>query len=54
MCADYSSQMVLDAGVAVELDSPQALLKRESSFFKSLVDESSDREALYKAAGVEM
>jgi ABC-type multidrug transport system fused ATPase/permease subunit len=44
--------MVLDAGVAVELDSPKALLQRENSFFKSLVDESSDKEALYKAAGL--
>ncbi|KZS96535.1 P-loop containing nucleoside triphosphate hydrolase protein [Sistotremastrum niveocremeum HHB9708] len=44
--------IVLDTGSAVELDSPKALLQKEGSFFKSLVDESSDKEALYKAAGL--
>ncbi|KZS96558.1 P-loop containing nucleoside triphosphate hydrolase protein, partial [Sistotremastrum niveocremeum HHB9708] len=44
--------MVLDAGETKELDSPKALLQREGSFFKGLVDESSDRDKLYKAAGL--
>ncbi|KZS96534.1 P-loop containing nucleoside triphosphate hydrolase protein [Sistotremastrum niveocremeum HHB9708] len=44
--------MVLDAGEAVELDDPRSLLQRDRSFFKSLVDESSDKDALYAAAGL--
>ncbi|KZT42309.1 P-loop containing nucleoside triphosphate hydrolase protein [Sistotremastrum suecicum HHB10207 ss-3] len=44
--------LVLDAGEIKELDSPKALLKRQGSFFKGLVDESSDKEALYSAAGL--
>jgi ABC-type multidrug transport system fused ATPase/permease subunit len=39
--------IVLDAGNLVEFDSPVNLLKREGSAFKSLVDESGDKEALY-------
>ena len=46
--------MVLDAGKLVEFDSPAALLKREGGFFKSLVDNSGDRSALYAMASVEM
>ena len=44
--------MVLDAGHVVEFDSPKALLQKLSGFFKSLVDESGDRDALYVMAGV--
>ena len=41
------SQMVLDAGRLVEYDSPRALLGDEGSFFRALVEESADKEALY-------
>lgn len=34
----------------VEFDHPSQLLKQEGGFFRSLVDESGDREALYAAA----
>jgi ABC-type multidrug transport system fused ATPase/permease subunit len=43
-------QMVLDAGKLVEFDSPKVLLQKEDSFFRSLVDESADKEALYAMA----
>jgi ABC-type multidrug transport system fused ATPase/permease subunit len=43
--------MVLDAGKLVEYDSPKNLLQREDSFFRALVDESADKEALYAMAG---
>jgi hypothetical protein len=39
--------MVLDGGKLVEYDSPKNLLGQEGSFFRALVDESGDREALY-------
>ena len=39
--------MVLDAGRIVEYDSPKELLKQNGGFFKSLVDESGDKDALY-------
>ena len=45
-------QMVLDAGEAVEFENPSELLQREKSLFKSLVDESSDKEVLYKSIGL--
>ncbi|VDB89911.1 unnamed protein product [Peniophora sp. CBMAI 1063] len=44
---DADKIMVLDAGRIVEFDHPQRLLENNDGFFKSLVDESSDREALY-------
>ncbi|CEL51759.1 ATP-dependent bile acid permease OS=Saccharomyces cerevisiae (strain ATCC 204508 / S288c) GN=YBT1 PE=1 SV=2 [Rhizoctonia solani AG-1 IB] len=44
------SIMVLEAGKIVEFDSPAALLRKESGVFKSLVDESGDRDALYAMA----
>lgn len=34
----------------VEFDKPGELLNKDHSFFKSLVDESGDKEALYNAA----
>lgn len=65
--ADGLSQMVLDAGklvsegtismdlfsfeFQVEFDSAQNLLRKKGSMLKSLVDESRDREKLYKMAG---
>ena len=39
--------MVLDAGRIVEFDVPAVLLRKVSGHFKSLVDESGDRDALY-------
>ncbi|KZV63837.1 P-loop containing nucleoside triphosphate hydrolase protein [Peniophora sp. CONT] len=44
---DADRIMVLDAGRIVEFDSPKVLLKKNGGFFKSLVEESSDKEALY-------
>ncbi|KZT36412.1 P-loop containing nucleoside triphosphate hydrolase protein [Sistotremastrum suecicum HHB10207 ss-3] len=44
--------MVLDAGEVKEFDSPKTLLQRRSGFFKALVDESADRDALYKTVGL--
>ena len=40
-------QLVLDAGRLVEFDAPSALLRRDGSLFRALVDESADRDALY-------
>ena len=47
---DADKIMVLDAGNMVEFDSPANLLKKSSGYLKSLVDESGDREGLYKLA----
>ncbi|KAF8758901.1 P-loop containing nucleoside triphosphate hydrolase protein [Rhizoctonia solani] len=47
---DADKIMVLEAGKIVEFDSPAALLQKESGAFKSLVDESGDRDALYAMA----
>ncbi|KAF8758431.1 P-loop containing nucleoside triphosphate hydrolase protein [Rhizoctonia solani] len=47
---DADKIMVLEAGRIVEFDSPAALLRKESGAFKSLVDESGDRDALYAMA----
>ena len=44
-------QLVLDSGRRVEFGSPKELLDKEGGYFKALVDESSDREELYVAAG---
>ncbi|KZV64708.1 P-loop containing nucleoside triphosphate hydrolase protein [Peniophora sp. CONT] len=44
---DADKIMVLDAGRIVEFDSPKELLKQAGGFFKSLVDESGDKDALY-------
>ncbi|KZT60642.1 hypothetical protein CALCODRAFT_553559 [Calocera cornea HHB12733] len=41
---DYDKIMVLDAGKLVELDTPLALLQNEKSYFRSLVEESGDKE----------
>ncbi|KAF9469423.1 P-loop containing nucleoside triphosphate hydrolase protein [Collybia nuda] len=48
---DSDKIMVLDAGRIVEFDHPSQLLKNENGFFRSLVDESGDKDALYAAAG---
>ncbi|KAG8909039.1 hypothetical protein FRC01_007192, partial [Tulasnella sp. 417] len=42
--------LVLDAGRVVEFDTPQALLAKEGSRFKALVDGSGDKDALYELA----
>ncbi|KAH9166806.1 hypothetical protein EDB89DRAFT_2115743 [Lactarius sanguifluus] len=47
---DADKVMVLDAGRIVEFDKPSELLKLESGRFRSLVDESGDRELLYSIA----
>ncbi|KAF9449128.1 multidrug resistance-associated ABC transporter [Macrolepiota fuliginosa MF-IS2] len=44
---DADRILVLDAGNIVEYDSPAALLAKTAGTFKSMVDESSDREHLY-------
>ncbi|KAJ7088646.1 P-loop containing nucleoside triphosphate hydrolase protein [Mycena epipterygia] len=46
---DADKIMVLDAGRIVEFDSPKALLEKEDGHFRSLVDQSNDRDALYQA-----
>ncbi|CAE6467389.1 unnamed protein product [Rhizoctonia solani] len=47
---DADKIMVLDAGKIIEFDSPVALLRKEKGAFKSLVDESGDRDRLYAMA----
>jgi hypothetical protein len=42
--------MVLDAGCLVEFASPAELLKNEKSFFRALVEESADKDELYRVA----
>lgn len=42
--------MVLDAGLLVEYDAPQALLQKEHSLLRALIDESADKDALYAMA----
>ncbi|EJF61844.1 P-loop containing nucleoside triphosphate hydrolase protein [Dichomitus squalens LYAD-421 SS1] len=51
---DSDKIMVLDAGRLVEYDAPSALLERQDGYFRSLVDGSSDRTALYAMAGVSL
>ena len=41
---------MLDAGRLVEFDTPRALLKKEGSLLRALVDESADKDALYAMA----
>ncbi|KAF7290261.1 Multidrug resistance-associated ABC transporter protein [Mycena indigotica] len=49
---DADKIMVLDAGKIVEYDAPKALLQIEGGKLRALVDESGDRENLYRMAGV--
>ncbi|CAE6473454.1 unnamed protein product [Rhizoctonia solani] len=44
---DADKVMVLESGRIVEFDSPVVLLQKENGSFKSLVDESGDRDKLY-------
>ena len=39
--------MVLDAGQVVEFDIPGALLQKEGSLLRALVNESADKDALF-------
>ncbi|KAI9444470.1 hypothetical protein H4582DRAFT_2052775 [Lactarius indigo] len=48
---DTDKVMVLDAGRIVEFDKPSELLKMKNGRFRSLVDESGDRDLLYSSAG---
>jgi ABC-type multidrug transport system fused ATPase/permease subunit len=48
---DCDRIIVLDAGHLVEFGTPADLLKNEHGFFRSLVDNSGDREELYRMAG---
>ncbi|KAG9084945.1 hypothetical protein FRC07_013500, partial [Ceratobasidium sp. 392] len=43
---DADKIMVLEAGKIIEFDTPAALLQKDGGAFKSLVDESGDRDAL--------
>ncbi|CAL1706378.1 unnamed protein product [Somion occarium] len=43
---DSDKIMVLDAGRLVEFDKPTELLKNEKSYFRALIEESGDKEAL--------
>jgi len=47
---DADKILVLDAGRLVEFDTPAALLAKASGAFKTLVDESGDKELLYAMA----
>ncbi|KAH9028060.1 hypothetical protein EDB83DRAFT_1910199 [Lactarius deliciosus] len=47
---DADKVMVLDAGRIVEFDTPSELLKLEKGRFRSLVDESGDKDLLYSMA----
>ncbi|KAF8610641.1 hypothetical protein BDV93DRAFT_484022 [Ceratobasidium sp. AG-I] len=47
---DADKIIVLEAGKIIEFDSPAVLLQKENGAFKSLVDESTDKEALYAMA----
>ncbi|KAI0373549.1 multidrug resistance-associated ABC transporter [Pilatotrama ljubarskyi] len=49
---DADKIMVLDAGRIVEYDAPRRLLEKEDGHFRSLVDGSGDKEALYARAGL--
>ncbi|KAJ7465185.1 hypothetical protein FB451DRAFT_1488697 [Mycena latifolia] len=49
---DADKIMVLDAGRLIEFDEPKVLLKNKDGLLRALVDESGDKEALYKMAGV--
>ena len=42
--------MVLDAGKLVEFDTPKALLEKQTSLLRALVDESADKGTLYAMA----
>lgn len=45
--------MVLDSGELVEFGNPRELLEKEGGYFRSLVDESDDRDLLRSLAGAQ-
>ncbi|KZT60640.1 P-loop containing nucleoside triphosphate hydrolase protein [Calocera cornea HHB12733] len=47
---DYDKIMVLDTGKLVEFDTPWTLLQNDKSYFRSLVDNSGDRDKLFAIA----
>lgn len=47
---DSDKVLVLEAGRLVEYDAPKNLLGKQSGTFKSMVDGSGDRDALYALA----
>ncbi|KAK7058408.1 hypothetical protein VNI00_002042 [Paramarasmius palmivorus] len=47
---DADKILVLDAGRIVEFDTPKTLLQKENGKLKSLVDESNDKDILYRMA----
>jgi ABC-type multidrug transport system fused ATPase/permease subunit len=51
---DSDKIIVLDAGKLCEYDSPRNLLQKKDGFFKSLVDQSGEKEELYRMAGIEV
>jgi ABC-type multidrug transport system fused ATPase/permease subunit len=52
ICSRPLVKMVLDAGSLIEFDTPKALLSKKSGLFYHLVEESSDRDELYRLAGL--
>ncbi|KAL5499199.1 hypothetical protein ACEPAH_1717 [Sanghuangporus vaninii] len=48
---DYDKIMVLDAGELVEFGSPKELMEKEGGYFRSLIDESDDRDLLRSLVG---
>lgn len=51
---DSDKIIVLDAGRLVEYDSPKNLLEKKDGYFRSLVDQSGEKEELYRMAGIEL
>lgn len=51
---DSDKIIVLDAGKLSEFDSPRNLLQKKDGLFKSLVDQSGEKEELYRMAGIEV
>jgi hypothetical protein len=49
-CDSDTISLVLDAGKLVEFDTPIELLKNEKSYFRSLVEESMDKDDLISVA----
>ncbi|GJF00392.1 ATP-binding cassette transporter [Phanerochaete sordida] len=47
---DYDKIMVLDAGSLVEFDTPRALMQNQNGLLYALVEQSADKEMLYKTA----
>ncbi|KAI0373552.1 P-loop containing nucleoside triphosphate hydrolase protein [Pilatotrama ljubarskyi] len=50
---DSDKIMVLDAGRIVEYDAPRSLLEKDGGYFRTLVDSSGDKAALYSRAGLD-